>query len=494
FVQNRMAQRTGVQISRELITGYLAMPYAWHLNRKSSELIRTSYDSVDRVAAYVLLPGVVMLSEAMVVVALLVVLLVTAPLATAIAVGAMTPVLLVLAKLVRPRLGSLGHDTQRLVQTTLQGLQQAFEGVREITLLGKAEEFERRLARIRNDLAAATYKRAALVEVPRYSIETAGMLFILLFLSVGIARATPSGKSFAILGLFAYAVLRVMQSVNRSLAYSNLLKFGTAALEQVQDDLHLVRALPPTLAASAPRPLTGAIELRSVSFRYPASADDVLREVSLSLPAGASIGVVGPTGGGKSTLVDLVLGLLEPTSGQVLVDGVELRDDLPGWHQAVAAVPQLVFLLDDTLRANIAFGVPDNDVDEQALAEAVRLAQLTAVVHALPEGLQTVVGERGIRLSGGQRQRVAIARALYRRAALLVLDEGTSALDNLTEAEFVGALERLRGTRTIITIAHRLTTVRSCDTIVVMDQGRVVAQGTYEELKAGSELFRQLAV
>ena len=495
FAQNRLAQRTGVSISRELVRGYLRMPYGWHLERNSSELMRTTYDSVDRVAAYILLPAVTMLSEGLVVLALLVVLVVTAPAATGLALLVLGPVLVLLAKVVRPRLGVLGHDTQRLVKETLEGLTQTFEGVREITLLGKRDHFEERLAHVRTGLATATYRRAGLVEVPRYSIETASMIFILLFLSVGIAQSSSQGKPFAVLGLFAYAVLRLMPSMNRTLAYSNLLKFGTAALEQVRDDLLMVRALPTALEATVqPRPLTSAIELRGVSFRYPTGDRDVLSEVDLTIPVGQSVGIVGPTGGGKSTLVDLVLGLLTPTAGSVLVDGRDLQEDLPGWQLTLGAVPQHIFLLDDTLRANIAFGVDPEDVDQEALVEAVRLAQLADVVERQPQGLDTVVGERGIRLSGGQRQRVAIARALYRNASVLAFDEGTSALDNLTEAELVADLDRLRGTRTILTVAHRLTTVRGCDRILVVVDGRIAASGTYDELREGSDVFRQLAV
>ncbi len=494
YAQNALAQRTGVAISRRLIRGYLAMPYAWHLQRNSSELIRTSYDSVDRVAAYVLLPAVVMFSEGLVVVALLLVLLSTAPLATLLAVAVLGPVLLVLARFVRPRLGQLGEETQSLVQQTLKDLQQAFEGAREITLLGKQAVFEGRLAETRGRLATATYRRAALVEVPRYSIETAGMLFILIFLTIGLHRATPGGQPLAVLGLFAYAVLRLMPSVNRGLAYSNLLKFGGAALEQVHADLKLVSGQPALREGSHPRPLRSTLSLDEVSFRYPAGDADVLSELSLTIRAGESLGIVGPTGGGKSTLVDVVLGLLSPTSGRIVLDSTDLGDDLPGWQETIASVPQMTFLLDDTLRANIAFGIPDDAVDEEALDEAVQLSQLSGVVADLPRGLATGVGERGIRLSGGQRQRVAIARALYRRASVLVFDEGTSALDTLTEADLVADIERLKGSRTVITVAHRLSTVRKCDRIVVLDRGRIQAVGTFEELEIASELFRRLAV
>jgi ATP-binding cassette, subfamily B, bacterial PglK len=218
-----------------------------------------------------------------------------------------------------------------------------------------------------------------------------------------------------------------------------------------------------------------------------------LRGVSLRIDRGEAIGICGPTGGGKTTLTDLLIGILDPTEGRVTVDGHDLADHRAEWFRKLGVVPQMVFLVDDTLRSNIALGVPDEAVDQEALEQAIVLAQLAEFVDELPDGLDTTIGERGVRVSGGQRQRIAIARALYRRPDVLVFDEGTSALDNTTESVLISSLERLRGDRTIILVAHRLSTVRNCDWIAYVESGRVAGVGTFSELEQESGGFRALA-
>jgi ATP-binding cassette subfamily C protein len=226
------------------------------------------------------------------------------------------------------------------------------------------------------------------------------------------------------------------------------------------------------------------IAFERVSFSYGGGARDALSGIDLEITQGESIGVIGPTGSGKSTLVDMLLGLVVPTTGRVTVDGRDIAEATASWQRNIGVVPQSVFLIDDTVRRNVAFGVPDSAIDEAALAEAASLAQLDEVIAGLPNGFDTRLGELGVRLSGGQRQRVAIARALYIRPSVLVFDEGTSALDNATEAEFVRALERLRGQRTILTVAHRLSTVEPCDRVVLVREGRIAGGGTLTEVSA----------
>lgn len=219
----------------------------------------------------------------------------------------------------------------------------------------------------------------------------------------------------------------------------------------------------------------------------------MLSGISLTVPKGTSLGIVGPTGAGKTTLVDIMIGLLPPTTGRVIVDGTDIQSDVRAWQRRLGIVPQTVFLIDDTLRRNVALGLDDSEIDGQRVRDAVQLAQLDSVVAELPNGLETRVAERGIRLSGGQRQRVAIARALYRQPSLLVFDEGTSALDHLTENELVKEVESLRGERTIILVAHRLSTIRRCDQVAFLDKGELVDLGSYEELVARNNTFKALA-
>jgi ATP-binding cassette subfamily C protein len=314
-----------------------------------------------------------------------------------------------------------------------------------------------------------------------------------------IILVTLQGRDHAtivpLLGLYGYAGFRLLPALARVAAKLQRLNFGSAAVNQVYEDyVHLAKA--PKLPASDVAPLPFAREIRfdAVSYTYPGGSRLALKDISLVVPYGASVAIVGPSGGGKSTLVDILLGLLVPDSGRILVDGVDTATSIRAWQRNLGYVPQTPYLLDDTLRRNIAFGVPDADIDEQAVAEAVRMAQLTDLVASLPNGLDSAIGERGIRLSGGQRQRIVIARALYPRPAMLILDEATSELDNLTEREIGAAIDALAGQKTILIVAHRMTTVRNCDVIVFLVEGRIADMGRYDELVARNPNFGRLAL
>ena len=229
-------------------------------------------------------------------------------------------------------------------------------------------------------------------------------------------------------------------------------------------------------------PFRGVVALENVSYRYPKGHLNVVDGINLSIPHGSSIGLVGGSGAGKSTLVDIILGLLPPAAGRVTVDGVDISTNIRGWQNLVGYVPQTIYLCDDTLRRNVAFGVPDDKIDDAAVARALRAAQLEAFVAEQPEGVQTVVGERGVRLSGGQRQRIGIARALYHDPQMLVLDEATSALDNETEQGVMRSVEALQGAKTLLIVAHRLSTVAKCDRLYRLENGRIVQSGTFAEV------------
>ncbi|MGH9033034.1 MAG: ABC transporter ATP-binding protein [Acidimicrobiia bacterium] len=495
YVQYRLTYRTAVSISDRLLHGYLRMPYAWHLRRNSAEMMRTAYSAVNEVVNQVLAPMVMLLSQALVIVALAVVLLIAAPLATLLVLVTLGGLVIVILRVVQPRLLALGELNQAMSKRSLQSLQQSLHGVREVKLFGREDYFRAQFERAQAQMGRTQYLRQTLTETPRITVETVVIGLLLVFLVTSGVGSSATDDSLALLGLFAYAALRVMPTVNRMVTYLNQLRFGAAAARIVSDDVAMLDAH----AAGQREPtvdqleLTNEIAAQRVSFRYEGAGRNALTEVDLRIRRGESVGLVGSTGGGKTTLVDVLLGLLEPTSGRVCVDGVDIADNLPAWHATLGVVPQAQFLLDDTLRRNIAFGLADEEIDEDALDEAVGLAQLGEFVRSLPEGLETVVGERGVRVSGGQRQRVSIARALYRRPAVLAFDEGTSALDNRTEADLIRALDSLRGERTMIIVAHRLTTVRGCDRIVVLEGGRIVDTGTYEELTARSPSFRAIA-
>jgi ABC-type multidrug transport system fused ATPase/permease subunit len=494
FFQNRTAHAAGAQLSNRMVRGYLSMPYQFHLQRNSAELIRNSYNATYELVAQGFIPAVNMVSESFLVLGIMTVLLIKAPLVTLLIAVAITPVIFLLLRIAQPRLAALGRENQATVRENLALLHQSLQGIREIKLLGRETFFAGRYSDSRSRLGDNVARRQVLLEVPRVIIETSVILIVLGLLAIAVQGGGRLQDTVVLLGLFGYAVLRLLPSINRILANANNLRFSAAAINDLHADLHMFETSGSTASAEGPPPLPleHAISLQNVSFSFEGSARDVLRGIELQVAKGEWLGVVGPTGSGKSTLVDIMMGLLPPTEGKVTVDGTDISLALGPWHAAIAFVPQAQFLLDASLRVNVAFGVPEDEIDEAKVLDCIGWAQLTDVLTTMPEGLDTVVGERGVRLAGGQRQRVAIARALYRDSAALFFDEATSALDNATERDLMKELEAIRGGRTLVTVAHRLSTVKRCDRVIVLVDGRIVDSGTYEDLAAHSAQFRMM--
>ena len=482
-VQYRMAHAAAARVARRLLAGYLAMDYSLLLRRSSAELIRNANDSIAVLSNFALVPAITIASEAMVIFGMFVVLVVVSPVATFVACGCIGALMLGAMKIVQPRLGRLGRRTQEKAGACIRALQESLQGVKDVKLFGRREGVVAEFARHRDDLSRSLYLQATLAAVPRLVLETSFVLVMLAFIVASGLSGTVKSGTLAILGLFGYAMLRLMPAVNRILLSVNNLKYGTAAADLIHEELVAIRQGVEGRSASDQR--WGAwnkLTLSEVSYRYPETAWWTLEDLNLTVSRGEFVAIVGPTGSGKSTLLDLLVGLLPPTAGRLGVDGLNVHDQVEAWQQDVGVVSQTVFLIDDSLLHNIAFGVRDEEIDHQRVEEIVRMARLDEFVASLPEGLDTGVGEHAVRLSGGQRQRVAIARALYRRPTLLVLDEGTSALDQLTEAEIIRALEPLRGELTLVAAAHRMATVRNCDRLVVLKGGRITDEGSFEEI------------
>jgi ATP-binding cassette, subfamily B, bacterial PglK len=324
------------------------------------------------------------------------------------------------------------------------------------------------------------------------TIAVAAMLGIAAFFTL---KGRPTAEVVTTLALLGFAAIRFVPSANRLVSATLGLRWGTSAINAVYNDLV---ALESTVSKPPePQPVerfSDAIELRDVGYLYTGAASRSLNGVSLSIPRGSAVGFVGPSGAGKTTLIDVILGLLTPSEGKVLVDGVDLQEQISNWQRQIGYVPQTIYLADDSIRKNVAFGVSEAEIDDARVWQAIEAAQLSDMIQKLPDGLTTLVGERGVRLSGGQRQRIGIARALYHDPSVLVLDEATSSVDTETEQSIVDALERLRGDRTILVIAHRLTTVQNCDQLFFLRDGKLEANGTYEELFDVNRQFRSLAV
>jgi ATP-binding cassette subfamily C protein len=496
YLQARLVFTAGAWLSSRLFRIYLSHDLAWHLRRNSAELVRNASESVALIVANVFIPVVGIATDWLLVTVVGVVLITRVGLLSVIATCVLLTFVVTLTRVLQPRYTAVGAVNEETTEHAIRLLQEGFAGIRDIKMFGAATYFERDLKRTRLSQAHALSRRGLMIDTPRPVVETVIIVLILAFLASQRVVGSSTQESLPILGLFAYAVLRIMPALNRMVSNIGMVQFGAAAVGHVAADLgedHRRDGPHVGVSLSTPFRLQKELKVEHVSLCFAERGAPALNNVSMRVKAGESVGLVGPTGCGKTTLIDVVTGLLQPEAGRVVADGEDINHRVREWQTAIGLVPQAVFLLDDTIRRNIAFGVDDDDVEEPAVEQAIRLAQLEGFVHDLPQGLDTVVGDRGVRLSGGQRQRVAVARALYPQPSVVIFDEGTSALDNLTEADLVRELELLRGERTIITVAHRLSTVRNCDRIYVMGTGRIVGEGSWNELLEASEEFRRLA-
>jgi ATP-binding cassette subfamily C protein len=503
YLETRLVTAAGVEISDRLLSGYLAMPYPFHTRRNTAEMVRNAFTVTTLLQQQVMQPLAFLVGDLVVVAGLATVVLASEPLGGVLAVVFLGGVTLVIQRLLRPRLIGWGRRSQDAATGGLQAIQQSLGGIRDIKLLGQERTFLAEHRYFRRRGARATYLAYAASAIPRALTELGMVTAIVLLTFAVLATGASVDEALAAIGLFAYAGLRLQPVLQRIVTSLSQIRSHAAIVDDLSADLDQVRdweASLPSVAGDAARTpderFADRLVFDGVHFTYAPDEPSIrpaLLGVDLSVRRGEFLGICGPTGGGKSTLLDLLVGLLQPTAGTISVDGRAL-DAAPGWWWSqLGVVSQQVFLTDDTLRRNIAFGVAADAIDDERLGRCVARAQLDAMLAELPQGLDTVVGERGIRLSGGQRQRVAVARALYREPPVVVLDEGTSALDGATETKLIAALDEISPDRTLIAVAHRLATLRDADRILVVADGQVHATGTYDELLATSPLFRDLA-
>ncbi len=474
----------------QLVDRYLAAPYAMHLQRNTADLIRTSLNAVDDSYMRAVMGALTSLSEGTTIFAVAAVLLIARPLPALAAIVYFVVVGYGFLRYVRRRAERASLELVDSTAGTYQAALQGLGGVKEVQVRRRASHFLDRFSVERLIYARATRMALFLGEAPRYIME---MLFIvgLAVMSMVVFSASDATQGAATLGLFVAAGFRMMPSMVRFLAAVNNMRLGSKSVELVVRDLSDLEASKPS-AGSEVIELRQGISVDAISFSYATAPRQVLNDVSIDLEVGRSLAIVGPSGAGKTTLVDIILGLHDPTSGRIMVDGVDVATMKDRWQRSIGLVPQDVFLLDESLRSNIAFGESESDIDPDRLAEAIRRAQLEDLVASMPEGADTFVGERGVRISGGQRQRIGIARALYLRPQLLVLDEATSSLDSATERQITDTIDSLRGTQTMIVVAHRLSTVRRCDTLVFMRDGRIESAGTFDEVRHVNAEFAHL--
>jgi ATP-binding cassette, subfamily B, bacterial PglK len=495
WVQVRFSNMRNHSLGCRLVAGYLGQPYQWFLNRHSSEFATSVLQEVSQVVNSSLFPAMQVIAHGLIALFLLGLLIVVDPFlagSVAIVLGGAYGLIFFTVRNYLTRIGMLRRLANR---RRFHVVNEAFGGIKDVKIAGLEAAYLERFRVPSAELARRASTAKIIGQLPSFAMQGlvfGGMIVVVLYL-----MATRGGfhEALPMLALYAFAGYRLMPALQALYSEVSALRFSQPALDALHEDMRLLGSN--RLHANEPRRLglRQQLELKDVRYCYPGAAQAALDGVTLTISAYTTIGVVGTTGSGKTTLVDVVLGLLAPERGLLCADGRALTSEsLRAWQRSLGYVPQQIYLTDDTVTANIAFGVPPARIDRVAVERAARIANLhDFVVTELPDGYDTTVGERGIRLSGGQRQRIGIARALYHDPDVLILDEATSALDNLTERAVMEAVHNLGRRKTIILIAHRLSTVQACDCIFMLEHGHVVGSGTYDELVAAHSGFRAMA-
>ena len=494
YVKARFVAVNEALMAERLLKGYLDGAYILHLSRNSAEFIRNITGAVSAVFSTVVMGFIDLAAEFIVIVALGTVLLLVEPVLTLGAALVLGTAILVFFTFTKRRFISWGMQEQEITGTILKSLQQGLHSIKEVKVFGRQNFILESFKTPRRELVGVDVKIGTMSHTPRLWGETVVVAVVLLTVVYALSKGDQSAEILSTLTIFAAAAFRMIPSMNRILGALNSVKNGTHAVNLVYNDIKEFQGNLDEHVEDDGRklPFTDSLSVEGVSFRYDENTGLVLDDINLVLEKGSSLGLVGPSGSGKTTFVDIVLGLLAPTSGQITVDGVDIFTAIRAWRRQIGYVPQSIYVTDDSLRRNVAFGLSDDEIDKAKLEKAISLAQLDELVESLSDGLDTPLGEQGSRLSGGQRQRVGIARALYRDPEVLILDEATSSLDAETEHEINNAIEHLTGRKTLIIIAHRLSTVRKCQSLAFVKDGRLMDTGSFDDLNTRNEDFHRL--
>ncbi|MEB3280491.1 MAG: ABC transporter ATP-binding protein [Lyngbya sp.] len=494
----------------KLMTAYIEAPYTFYLTKNSAHLIDHIVGETTKFADSVLSTLLSSTANFITLIAISILLCFASPLAVASLIFIMVP-LTFLFSIFKDKVRLWGKELYEANQGIIRGVNHGLGGFKETRIIGCGPYFERECTLQAQRYANASIGFYAFKLSPRFLTETMLVVFLVGFTSINLFLNKDMSELTSTLSIFALASIRLIPAFSNLTSGLSALKNSSYALNQLYTDLKELETLEfdPSFyqkdhynsslidhehqqpVENSTMPFQEKIVLDRVTYSYPNTSEIALKNISMTLAKGESIAFIGKSGAGKTTLVDVILGLLLPQSGDILVDGESIYKNLRSWQNLIGYIPQSIFLIDDTLERNIAFGLPDHLIDENKLNKALEGAQLKEVVARLPEGIKTRVGERGVRLSGGQRQRVGIARALYHERDILVLDEATSALDNETESLVTEAIQSLSGNKTMIIIAHRLTTVAHCDCIYKMEKGQIVESGSYEQVVLKSDTFSE---
>lgn len=506
YAQQRIVNGFRVRLSCRMFNAYQGAPYEWLLQRSSSELQRNILNDVGQVVTGIIMPVLDLVMAFLMILFILAAMLFSTSTIALLGAAIIGGGVVFVIRVFRKQLEKTGQVMRAESKNIIQSIQQGFGALVDARLTGSEAYLSERFRHSITIQARMQTVRGSIMKSTPLVIElvaVAGLLMIFMIITKGSGSFVEAIPVMSVLGV---ASIRLKQVAGRVASQIQMLNTSRAYIPNLIRDICELDELARRAEVRSQRSEAGRqntekgisgfehLVLENVIYAYPNTETSAVNGVTLELKKGESIAFVGATGCGKSTLVNLILGLFEPQSGSIKVNGADIFCNMAGWRRHLGYIPQTIFLLDDTIRANIAFGVVPTKVDDGRLKTALASARLDEFVSTLPQGLDTVVGERGVRLSGGQRQRIGIARALYFNPAVLVMDEATSALDNKTESEVMEAIQNLKKNRTLIMIAHRLSTVEDCSRLYYLQDGKQIAQGTFDELKEQSEAFRQMAM
>ena len=494
YVQILFVQMREFSIGKRLVEGYLRQPYSWFLSRHSADLGKTILSEVATVIGGGMRPLIDLIAKSILTIILIALLVVVDPKLTLIVGLSLGSVYLIIFYFVRNFLNKSGKERLKNNQLRFTTVNEAFGAVKEVKVGGLEEFYIKTFSNPAQIFAKTQASSQVVAQLPRFILEAIAFGGILLIIIYTISQTGNLYNSLPIIALYVFAGYRLMPALQQIYTSFTRLAFVGPSIEKLHSDLKNLKSSTKNLDQET-LVFNKEINLNNIHYNYPNSSTNVLKDINLTVPAKSTVGLIGPTGCGKTTIVDIILGLLKPQKGTIKVDAKVITDqNLRTWQRLIGYVPQFIYLLDDTIEANIAFGVEPKDINHDMVKKASIIANLNQfVIDELPQQYKTIIGERGVRLSGGQRQRIGIARALYHKPKVLILDEATSALDNQTENTVMEAVTNIDKNITIILIAHRLSTVKNCDNIFFLENGNLKAQGTFEELINSDKEFRAMA-
>nr|WP_315100984.1 ABC transporter ATP-binding protein [uncultured Catonella sp.] len=473
YMQSKFIYDNQLETQIKIYKSFMRRPYEYFLNAKSGEILKIIQNDVAVTYSliYILLS---MITETVVSIAISITIFIINP-AMTISVSIMLALaMLVITRLIKPVLTKKGIEREKHIGIAYKWLLQGISGIKEIKVAGKEKFFEKNYAKSGSIYVGAEKWNAVLGNTPRLLIEVVAICSMLSFIGLSIYLGKDIEVLMPALGALAMAAMKLMPSANRIVTASNQIAFQKPALKKLIRDLEGIDDIISDSKSIEDKngivKLKKSIKINNLTYNYP-NNKNIFTEANMEIPIGKSVGIIGKSGTGKTTVVDIILGLLSPSEGEVLADDVNVMDNYKGWLNNIGYIPQTIFIMDDSIKANIAFG---EDIDDERIWKALRDAKLEEYVKTLPEGLNTGIGERGIRLSGGQRQRIGIARALYMDPDILIFDEATSALDNETESAIMESINQLHGKKTMIIIAHRLQTIENCDIVYKVEDLKII--------------------